>query len=121
MLLTVAGIGVVAYLGYRWYENNYGSGAQGLGSNLGSATPVMTGGSAGPNSGLDYNAGTTVINVTEPVTSTGPNVPPPDQGTGVTVAPHPKEPKPYRKPVIRPPYKKPVNKTANRKPPLRGA
>lgn len=68
--LILAGIAVAAYLAYRWYQNRQ-SNSQGLGANLNSATPELVAGSSGPSSGLNYYAGSTTVDITEPVTSSG--------------------------------------------------
>lgn len=66
--LIIAGIAVAAYLGYRWWQNRQGS-SQGLGANLNSVAPEMVAGSTGPESGLNYYAGSTTVNLTEPVST----------------------------------------------------
>lgn len=67
--LILAGVAVAVYLGYRWYQNRQ-SNSQGLGANLNSAAPELVAGSSGPSSGLNYYAGSTTVDITEPVTST---------------------------------------------------
>lgn len=71
--LILVGVAVAVYLGYRWYQNRQSS-SQGLGSNLNSAAPELVAGSSGPSSGLNYYAGSTTVDITEPVTSQKPVV-----------------------------------------------
>lgn len=86
-LLGILAVG--GYFVYRYYENNGGSlsptGA--LGTNLNSIAPELVGGSAGPSSGLDYYAGSTTINISEPSNSSA--VPPSTTVTPPRVVPHP--------------------------------
>lgn len=65
-ILIVVGLAVAAYLAYRWYSNRTSSGNGSLGANLNSAAPELVGGSSGPDSGLNYYAGTTPITVDLP-------------------------------------------------------
>jgi hypothetical protein len=57
ILLVVAGLAVLAYIGIRWYENKQASqngntqGGAGEGSNLNSVAPELVGGSTGPSIG----------------------------------------------------------------------
>jgi hypothetical protein len=83
--LIIAGIAVAAYLGYRWWSNRQDS--SGLGANLNSVAPELIGGSAGPSSGLTYNAGSTTVNLTEPVSTS-------TSGTQPVIRPFPPVPGP---------------------------
>lgn len=97
--LIIAGLAVAAYLGYRWWENRSG-GSSGLGANLNSAAPELIAGSSGPDSGLDYNAGSTTLNITENVPNT---TVPGKKGIGDPSGPPiPANYKPKPKPIVRP-------------------
>lgn len=82
-------IAAAAYLGYRWWSNRQSSSSgTGLGANLNSLAPALVAGSTGPQSGLNYYAGSTAIYVTQPVnqsaskSSTTTNPPPPHKQPG---------------------------------------
>ena len=110
--LIIAGLAVAAYLGYRWWENRSGS-SGGLGANLNSAAPELIAGSSGPDSGLDYNAGSTTLNITENVPNT--TVP---GAKGIGDPSGPPVPANYKpKPPIR--RKPPVFKPFMRRPPAK--
>lgn len=68
ILLGVAAVAL--YFGYRWYKNRQSGSAQGnagsgLGSNLNSVAPELIAGSSGPASGLNYYAGSTVVDLAQ--------------------------------------------------------
>jgi hypothetical protein len=69
--LIVAGLAVAAYFAYRWYENKKGSGSSstGLGSNLNS---TLTSLNAGPQTNVNYYAGSAAVSTTTPVATTSP-------------------------------------------------
>lgn len=79
-VVILIAIAAAAYLGYRWWSNRQSnSSGTGLGANLNSLAPALVAGSTGPQSGLNYYAGSTSIYVTQPVnqsasksSSTGP-------------------------------------------------
>lgn len=56
-LLVAAGVAVVAYVAYRWYQANASSNSPtgSLGTNLNSVAPELVGGSAGPSVGPAFN------------------------------------------------------------------
>lgn len=79
VVLAIAAV-AAAYLAYRWWSNRQSNGPTGLGTNLNSLPTALVGGSTGPQSGLNYYAGSTSIYVTQPVnqsasksSSTGPS------------------------------------------------
>lgn len=75
IILIVLALAAAAYLVYRWYENNQansttgntglssGTSGDSLGSNLNSVAPELAAGSSGPDSGLNYYAGNTTVNL----------------------------------------------------------
>lgn len=82
VILIVAALVVTAYLAYRYYTNKQqaqqNNNTSGLGSNLNSVAPEMVGGSSGPDSGLNYYGGTTVVDLSMPQTNKN-NSGPPDK------------------------------------------
>jgi hypothetical protein len=68
--LILGATAVAAYFLYRWYVNKQSSSgtSQQLGTNLNSIAPALIAGSSGPSSGLTYNAGTTEVFTTNPIT-----------------------------------------------------
>lgn len=98
VILILIAVAVALYFAYRWYQNRQSnSSGSGLGANLNSAAPELVGGSTGPDSGLNYYAGSTPIVIdlpngnqsqddTDGDKEPGPNPPPPH--------PHPGEPCP---------------------------
>jgi hypothetical protein len=109
--LIVAGIAVVAYLAYKWWQNQGGGAgggsSTGFGTNLNSTMPALVGGGTGPASGISYYAGSVNVSQTQPTGQpawTGPgHIPrPPHEGGGSKPPPKPKpKPKPKRKPTVK--------------------
>jgi hypothetical protein len=96
--LIIAGVAVVAYFAYQWYQNRqsstgYNSGlfSGALGTNLNSTNPGTTAYVSPDQSGLNYNGGSVTIDVTNPV----PQQPPPHLNPPPPV-PKPKPPKHVR-------------------------
>jgi hypothetical protein len=58
-----------AYLAYRYLSGKKSGNSSALGTNLNSVPAELIGGSSGPDSGLNYYAGDTTVNVTEDITS----------------------------------------------------
>lgn len=79
IILIIIGLVIAAYLVYRYYVNNQqqqNNNTSGLGSNLNSVAPELVGGSSGPDSGLNYYGGTTVVNLAMPQSNKGNSGPP---------------------------------------------
>jgi hypothetical protein len=71
IILIVAAVAVAGYLGWRWWQNRQQGGGTGqLGTNLNSIAPALVAGSTGPQSGLNYYAGSTTVYFSEPITQT---------------------------------------------------
>lgn len=67
--LLIIGLGALAlWVVWEYYKSlsgGSGSPTGALGTNLNSVAPELIGGSTGPNSGLNYYGGSTVLNITE--------------------------------------------------------
>ena len=66
IILIVGAVAIAGYLAYRWWQNRSSGSGGSLGANLNSAAPELVGGSTGPNSGLNYYAGSTPITIDLP-------------------------------------------------------
>ena len=79
LAIILVGAAVVAYFGYRWWQNRQQGGGGGgqLGTNLNSVAPALVAGSIGPQSGLNYYAGSTNVYFSEPITQTSKSANPP--------------------------------------------
>lgn len=112
-ILIVIAVVIAAYIAYRWWTNRQSNAdnSQSLGANLNSAAPELVGGSSGPDSGLNYNPGTTIIDIPNPDGSTNTNgqQPPPQEGTPIKQK-KPGNPVHAKSPVhaVKKPAKKPV-------------
>lgn len=110
ILIAVAVI-VAAYLAYRWWQNRQSNAnGESLGANLNSVAPSLVAGSTGPDSGLTYTGGTTVVELPPGNGEPQQDNPPANGGTeSGGHKPPPRKP-PARLAVPKRPPKKPVRR-----------
>lgn len=81
VILIAVAVAVTAYLAYRWWQNRQtNSTGESLGANLNSVAPSLVSGSTGPDSGLNYTGGTTVVELPPGNGEPQQDNPPPQEG-----------------------------------------